>query len=119
MEQLIPFAFMITYMVVGAVASSRWTRRLRQRHPQSLRGDPAGWLRYWLPHLLAAEVFALLGTAITWVLTLALSPILRTPDGVYARIGATAALVLLGALCLVMNAVVLVRARRMARARRM
>ncbi len=86
----------IVYTIIGAFALRRWLRRRKVRRPISAYADPEGWVAYWLPPMIVAELFALVGGVFAIIMMLVALPANQAP---YTLIGAGGGLILL-ALCM-------------------
>jgi hypothetical protein len=83
---------MLAYAAIGGITLRRWRRRRRQR-PVDIHDDPAAWLAFWLPPLIATQVIALVGGAMALLLIARFSPILRSANAPYFVAGAVIALI--------------------------
>jgi hypothetical protein len=118
-EYVLPFGIFIAYIVVGAAVLKPWTIGWPHYHPWDLRGSPDGWLRFWFPRLVIAELWLVSGAVGFWQLVSMMSSFLGRPDA-FNHHNFTSTTFLVGSALMVWADVVLViRARRLARARRM
>ncbi len=68
------------YCVVGGLVFGLWLRHNRRQARFSFRATPVEWLSCWLRPLIAFEIYVWSGAALTCLLILTLTPILRTEE---------------------------------------
>jgi hypothetical protein len=84
-----PLVFLAAYTLVGGLALRLWFGRYRRSRirPRSFNADPEAYLSYWLPQVVVAEVFTLVGSVIMCLLLLFVTGLAHRADALYTWIG--------------------------------
>lgn len=84
---LVLFVGFLAYAALGGIAMRLWQRRTRRPRPANVYANPNAWLAYWLPQLIAFEMFALIGAGGMAFLLTVTSPLFKTAEGATVKLG--------------------------------
>lgn len=111
---IVLFLLFLAYLVPGGVIFHIWVRRTRRGPPPAQREDPVLWVRYWLPVVVAAQIYAGLGAAYMCFVLFTASA-LRDP---YTKLGMILGLILFALIFVAFDVAMIARVRFLTRNQR-
>lgn len=109
---------LLAYGALGGVTMQIWQQRTWHQRPANMFGNPEAWLNYWLPKVIAAELFALVGAAAFSISAFAAGHLFAGPFGSSIWLSLIIGLPGIAILFAMIDAAAIIHARRVGRRRR-
>jgi hypothetical protein len=106
------------YLVLGSLTARYWRQHTRREHPATIYSDPDAWLAYWLPLVIATQIYALVGAGAFSIGMFAAGHLLDGPDGQDIRLTLIIGLPGIAVLFAAFDVAWFIQARRLARRQR-